>query len=312
MGRVNLNLLAAAYAIEHDMGFQMSAGVCPTTARDLPYCFFQPVSHCGATEFSVNPRSSHLGAFYERRAPSDPPERHRENRTWLALAERSANVICSSLGKRQSLRCHADATRLELWRAVAQLVLAPQPDILDKVHSQYLAPLTVVTGLDLHATYAAMHIRRGDRRLGRANDRAAMLPACAFADALESRLSNASSSTGMHVFVATDEAAALQELRQCAAVQRHAWKIVSMVEQHGDLERERRAKTGKQVCGTCHTWEQGTALRLWAEMTLMVHAAYVVGQFRSNVDTVVQMLRWQAPSTYVSLDAFKKDRWGPW
>ena len=315
MGAVNFNLLAAAFALEHNMGFQVSTKICPRETRMRQNCYFRPVSYCGQNVLPVKFYDTSIdvgtryGALYKRHAGnfsiSDQDTIH---------TDKSRAAICSRL-KNKTRNCYEDATGLQMWRAIAQTVLIPQPEIEDQVQNQYISQLTNSTGLRLDSTFAAMHIRWGDKRHG-ANRKSildSVLPACAFSRALDKKLSNNNiPSNGMYVFVATDEARSIRDLLACPEVVQHDWHIVSLNEQHGDIAKGATAQKPPRRCPTCLEWDAETQNRLWAEIKIMVQAAFVVGQFRSNVDTVVQMLRAQEPETYVSLDDFKKVNWAPW
>ena len=308
MGKVNFNLLGAAFALEHGMGFQMSKHICP--AHNLAQnCFYRPVSHCEQSltrsvvnvDFYQAQNGTRYGALYKRHHVNDSMS-HQE----AIHVDRSRAAICSTF-KNEARDCYEDATGLQMWRAIARAVLVEQPEMEEKIQNKYLSGLMNSTGLRLNNTFAAMHIRWGDRRYGRINEKNSMLPACAFAQALDKRLPGPSK--GMYVFVASDEGRAISDLRECPEVLKHHWNIVSMMEQHGEVQQNPKHPMSPTYY---ESWDEDVALRLWTEIKLMVQAAFVVGQFRSNVDSVVQMLRTQPPDTYVSLDEWRKPIFAPW
>jgi hypothetical protein len=87
------------------------------------------------------------------------------------------------------------------------------------------------------------------------------------------------------VFVATDDLAAVEQLRGCREAMQHNWSVVPFGHTNPT-----RGEAG------------GVVFRLWAEVTLLVEAAFVVGTFSSNTGRLVQLLRTQPEETFASLD----------
>ena len=130
-----------------------------------------------------------------------------------------------------------------------------------------------------------MHIRRTDKIV-----EAEYQTECAYADQLA--IMCGTRCDDLNVFIATDDMDVVDGVRSCDSAQRHNWQLHNM---DGDPGRgDGRANL----------------YRLYAEMTLMVRAEWVVATFSSNVGRTVQLMRDQPPETMASLDT----DWsaGPW
>ena len=86
------------------------------------------------------------------------------------------------------------------------------------------------------------------------------------------------------VYVATDDISTVDELRACPEAQQLDWRIT-----HAQSDPSRGI-------------EAAVTYRLWAEMTLLAHATWVVGTFSSNVGRLVQVLRTQEEASFQSVD----------
>eukprot|EP00966_Prymnesium_polylepis_P059368 1376087-Prymnesium_polylepis.1 len=86
------------------------------------------------------------------------------------------------------------------------------------------------------------------------------------------------SAASLHIFVATDDLRTVVELGACPEA------------------------TGWNLHHLSGGWWEGGIHRLWAEITLLTRADWVVGTFSSNIGRLVQILRSQAPSTFHSMD----------
>ena len=236
-----------------------------------------------------------------------------------ALARERAPSACNPLSAAERRAC--EETPLGMWRTVAQTVLRPQPEMLAAIRRLWLARFPKLREWAAAGRLTAMHVRRTDKRqearavttcrymetlVQHVEHHAASEGAThhasphgfvghrRLADSESSRDSSSSvssadpTSTGgasdtMHVFVATDELAVLDELRACTPPH---WRVHSF------------ADAGPPGRGM----NTSVVLRIWAEVILLASARVVVGTHSSNIGRLVQALRIHPPSSFVSLD----------
>ena len=99
-----------------------------------------------------------------------------------------------------------------MWRAVARLVLRPQQSVRERILSQWLPHAGLSTQELVSGSYAALHIRRGDK-----GSEARLRPTCDYAKALARLLARRRLPQPAALFVATDGPEVLDELRACAS-----------------------------------------------------------------------------------------------
>ena len=105
---------------------------------------------------------------------------------------------------------------------------------------------------------------------------------CSYVHTLAAMSNNA---RGLDIFVATDDQRVIDGVNACSATRALNWKLHHF---NGDPGRG----TGREII-----------YRLYAEITVMTRANWVVGTFSSNVGRVVQLLREQPEETMSSLDS---------
>ena len=170
-----------------------------------------------------------------------------------------------------------------MWRAMAQAVMIPQPEVTALVESTYLERLTWASAGST-TPFGALHIRRGDKvaEVGLAG-----LPAehvrnvCVYADTLGAMLADSGQKL-QHVFVATDDLSVIEELRRCPTAA--DWTL------HSFNAQPLRGMSAEVV------------LRVWAEITLLARASHAVGTFSSALSKVAQLLRVQPAESFISVD----------
>ena len=264
---INSAMLDAVRSVARGQGVQMPAEVCAEEDRSSPHCLFRPSSNCG----------SHAQAEFGIPGPDLRPTDDE-----LSSACRKA---AASLGIEA-----ANCAGLDAWRMVAKLVLRLQPDIAARIQRNYLDEFGWAR---VGGTFAAVHIRRGDKVTVEAN----ATPTCAYADQL-ARISQ--DARGLHVFVATDEAGTVVELQGCATSARLEWHVHTSARGHVLQNTQTATKIG-----------QDATYRLWADLTMLVRAKWAVVTFTSNMGRLVQLLRDQPHASCGSGD---RPRWGygPW
>lgn len=165
-----------------------------------------------------------------------------------------------------------NSSQLQAWRMIARLVLRVQPDVEERIHAVHLRGLPWAGG-----RFAAMHIRRTDKRI-----EAKPVAECTYASRLEQLCGDKCSE--LDVFVATDDLRVIDGVRKCEATARHSWRL-----RHFESDPGRGNS-------------RAVVYRLYAELTLMSRAEWVVGTFSSNFARVTQLLRWQAEESMASVD----------
>ena len=111
---------------------------------------------------------------------------------------------------------------------------------------------------------------------------------------------------GLKVFVATDDQRALNRLRTCDVSRRHAWTFETLP-----------PAPGEHPDRSVRSYNRPMLYYLWAEITLLVHAKWIVGTLSSNLGKVVQLLRTQPTSSFGAVDGrmdpldMKQFIWGP-
>ena len=240
-------LVEAPGALLRGHGFQLSGIACPLETRGRAHCFFQPVTNCGS-------EVEHVGVG-DHIVSQDEAQRQ----VVEACRKLDPTALCDQ--------------QLVAWRRVAAVLLRVQPDI----QSQYIDPL-LVPFRDLRSkTFGALHIRRTDKDI-----EIAQRGVCVYAGRLAALSGRRA---GLSVFVATDDMAALRQLRSCTEPRTLGWSLVPFSDANPS-----RGEAGSVL------------FRLWAEITLLVEAAWVVGTFSSNTGRLVQVLRQQDEGTFASVD----------
>jgi len=164
------------------------------------------------------------------------------------------------------------SNHLEAWRQVARVVLKVQPDVLAAV-KLLMAPFDSLQS----AAYAACHIRRTDKLISEA----IAVPVCRYATQV-AVLSGRRA--GLQVYIATDDLTVVNEFASCSETQELRWKL-----------RHAMHDPGRGATANVTYW-------LWAEVSLLVGADWVVGTFSSNVGRLIQVLRTQDEGSFVSVD----------
>jgi hypothetical protein len=262
--RVNRMLKYAPFAIVKGYNFQFSSLTCPEADRTYPHCFFAPklsISSC-RTAWNL------VDEYYKWDKPST--QYVRDACKVLSPGANQSDSPCSS--------------ELQAWRVVARQVVVVQDNVTAAIKRYYHVP-------NMNAShYGAIHIRRTDKVAPNSYSKvqpngrraeAMSYSACTYAEAL----CNMTCTSGLSVFVATDDTQAIVELKKCRLVRSRNWRIQTLKD-YGP----RRSST------------RGEVYRLWAEIGVMIRATYVVATFSSNIGRLVQVLRDKPPSTMVSLD----------
>ena len=303
--RVNAYLTVAAYALAHGYGLQFPATICAAEDRASPHCFFQPTSRCGerAVQMLAEQKEREPAglardyARYGRTSARDMPLYSAQ----VELAcRRAAEVLgvgaaqCaepSAIGVLPPTDCerargadgrycqeHSAEDQLHAWRVIAKLLLRVQPDLQGAIEREYLAATRSWSG----KTFAAVHIRRGDK----ISEAGAYVQECSYLQRLWDISRNTSDATsGLHVFVATDDLEIMPTLRACAVARQHDWALHSF---DGAPQRDE---------------SRASVYRLWAEVSLLVDATYTVASYTSNIGRLVQVMRYgKAPETMSSMD----------
>ena len=281
----------AAFALARGEGFQLHNHHCPKQLRQLhSFCWFAPVSTCGETSVNVcqeersSPRAAsyctttideYVPHLYSRPPPLEAPP-------ILPLAKMCQYLHGSSTSQAVN-QCARDP--LYMWRSLAQLLFRVQPEYERRVQAQWLDSQRewLGNGPTGYGEYDAVHIRRTDKILLEAK----AYPICSYANTLAAmhkmQLGTQQAARGRHVFVATDEPQRVLEFSRCRAAS--SWRVQSF---------------GGGAPGRGQ--EEDVVLRLWAELTILRHAALVVGTLSSNLGTLVQLLRTQPEQSFRSLD----------
>ena len=276
--RVNTLLTTAPFALANGYGFQWPSHICAMADRQHPHCFFQPLSHCGQRAEQVCPDEKTFGActsWLNRpyRADHVTKAYHQPTDKEITTGCISAATLLQMSGD----GCASLANgRLLAWRVIARLFLRPQPEISERTAS--LVPEAFHSWM-IHP-FGAIHVRRGDKVFGNNAEAKAVNP-CSYLDRLDSLMAGGSAG---HIFVATDDLSILPELRICETTVSRSWVL-----HHFD------GSPSRGISGD-------VTYRLWAEVRLMVRAAWCVGTYSSNIGRLVQMLRVQPPETMASMD----------
>ena len=95
------------------------------------------------------------------------------------------------------------------------------------------------------------------------------------------------------MYIATDNLTSVDEFAACKMTRSLDWKLWSA------SDNPARGMNGS------------VTYRLWADILLLVGADWVVGTFSSNIGRLVQVLRTQEESTFVSVDEPAARGWFP-
>ena len=269
--RVNGMVSAVPFALAQGYAFQMSQHACAAEdaaeqrdgeARN-PHCFFQPFSlGCGSDDSPI----VHIDSQSEG-----------HKKTYLIASQ--VKDACLALTEAAGFKAKCTASQLDAWRGIARVVLQPQPDIA--VATKAIVS-QMMQGKDA-STYAAMHVRRGDKVKGSIREMS-LQHSCKYVDALR-KLSGERGAKDLSVFIASDEVAVTStEVMGCLRSRNLSWKLL-----YSDSEPSR------------HFTRQDN-YRLWAEVMILRRARWVAGTFSSNIDRLVQMLRSQPANTMASVD----------
>lgn len=159
-------------------------------------------------------------------------------------------------------RCTVSSLRR--WQVVAQLLMRLQPEASQRIERDILGNDLVASWID--GTFAALHIRRGDKIY-----EASYQDECKYAKRLARMCLD--QCHDLKIFVATDDLNVLHALRDCLPSKRYGWMFNHF-----------SGNPGRGSSRQVHD-------RLYAEILIMVRANWTVGTFSSNVDRLVQMLR---------------------
>ena len=261
--RLNGMLAVAPYAISRGAGFQLSGQICALENRSLPHCFFQPVSNCSGG--AVQHIVTDAG-------PAGEAGDGWDQRTYEHVVTHDASTACSRLGGAEA-DC---AVPILAWRRIAQVVLRMQPDIEAAVNVQLEAMCDWSPG-----SYGAFHIRRTDKVQGPAKE-ADAVGICEYAGYMQQLAGD--QAAGLDMFIATDDLGTVIKLAACPQAVALGWKL-----HHFSGDPSRGLDFASQI-------------RLWADISMLVRASWVVGTFTSNIGRLVQLLRTQPPESFWSVD----------
>lgn len=265
-------LEAAVHALLSNANFQLSGHSCGFEDRGQPHCFFAAVSSSPCSREKVTTLIPE-----DRRGWAPPPHRDVRQACEKLLALTSTRSASSS-------RCANGM--LSAWRRIASAVLTVQPHLQAHIERTEL-DAQFGDAWRTGEPFGAVHIRRRDKvAIAWWGAEARQVPVCDYATALAQLAESSSNAATRHrrVFVATDDAAAAADFGRCHAVR--GWRIQAWPT---DAEPSRGAN-------------RSVVHRLWAEMTLMLRANWVVVTCTSNIGRMVQMLRRQPPHTLRSVD----------
>ena len=327
--------MLAPFAITRGMGFQMSQHICAVEDRNVVHCFFQPATWCDATKVRVlahdtratcdtippsvdslisgnknlsSPEAvtaivaTHSTTYFTKdinklKGPGvafeiSVPYTQCRNSSGTEHSmisyrgnqpNREVNQACSILTGDAKL-----CIGLYAWRVVASYVLRPQPDVENFIRLNYFSKLPF---LSENKSYGAVHIRRTDAiacshkmNCAPSYSRKVIEP-CAFMNQM-AVMNNRRKD--YYVFVSTDEIDnMLPVLKQCPVTTELKWQLQFF--ENNPLRGGNR----------------DVIMRLWAEMTILIDAEFVVGTFSSNIDRLVQVLRTQDAASMHSIDGSK-------
>ena len=280
-GRVTAMVVTAAHALTNGFGFEQSPEVCALEERSQPRsgCFFLPPigSDCG-------PRIEKL-CFDANRlcnsAPSGTKTKWVYHGPALRLTPANVSAACGLLKGKDDQIC---ANQVLAWRVIASVVLRLQPTVARSVHEMLAWSRESAVGLT--GVYGALHIRRTDLTKVHAwGRRANAIHPCRYV--LRLRDMAGTRASGLPVFVAYDDPQSIDELRSRPLVNALGWRLVTFP--GGTPGRE-------------FLHDASVPLRLWAEMTLLAEATWLVATLSSNVGRLVQLMRQQSPDTLSSMD----------
>tara|TARA_B110001452_G_scaffold201389_1_gene171458 strand:+ start:122 stop:1243 length:1122 start_codon:yes stop_codon:yes gene_type:complete len=279
-GRVTSMVVTAAHALTKGFGFEPSPEVCALEERARPRggCFFLPPEggDCG-------PRVEKL-CFDANRlcdsAPSGTKKKAVYHGATLRIAPANVSAACRLLTGQDGRNC---VDQVLAWRTISRVVLRLQPSVAARVHD-----LLAWSHESLSGTYGALHIRRTDLTKVHAwGRRASAVHPCKYVARLRAMAGR--SAKGLSVFVAYDDPQSIDELRSCPDVQSLRWSLVTFP----------GGAPGREFLH-----DASVPLRLWAEMTLLAQATWLVATLSSNVGRLVQLMRQQSPDTLSSMDDF--------
>lgn len=268
--RLNGMLAVAPYAMARGAGFQLSGQICANENRSVPHCFFQAVSNCGGGEVQ------HIVTDSE--STGDRGGWHRSDthgwdlQTYEREVTHDASSACRRLGGAEA-DC---AVPVLAWRQIAQAVLRMQPEIEAAVAAQVEAMRDWSPG-----RYGAFHIRRTDKVQGPIKE-ADAVGVCEYVRHMQ--LLAGDEAAGLDMFVATDDLITVTQLAACPRAIALGWKL-----HHFSGDPSRGLDFASQI-------------RLWADISMLVRASWVVGTFTSNIGRLVQLLRTQPPESFWSVD----------
>ena len=275
--RLNAMLHVAAVALQLGFGFHLSHHACPTGTRQSLPCFWEPASRCGGEPVHMCSSPLRVGpSCYSGRvvsALSSEPVRKALHQAFYRLSRTS---VCDALARAEQPASApipaCTESNLAMWRAVARLVLRPQQSVRERILSQWLPHAGLSTQELVSGSYAALHIRRGDK-----GSEARLRPTCDYAKALARLLARRRLPQPAALFVATDGPEVLDELRACASF--------------GGGSRGKRPRLHSliELAGIpTRGMSDASFARIWTEVEILVGAQVVVGTFSSNVGRLVR------------------------
>jgi hypothetical protein len=240
-------------------------------------------------QFLINSRTWNYGNFADYFYLPSPNSSSYSNRTFLVEDNRQNEMID-----------HLKTTRVgaqvrKFWLATRHLQSIP---IKRQVAHYLWKSMTNETlkFIEMHriqnlSKYIGIHIRKGDKLKAEARE----ISLNKYITAIERILQT--NKTSPQIFIASDDYTVISQFRQL----KPTWNFFSLHDQN--LQRE---KTTGHVQGRFNRLSKNQTLfetRLFiCELQMLVDAHYVLCAMSSNVCRLVQILRYQHPSTAISLD----------